>query len=165
MMRYPGLSPAQRHGGGLSRCGAGEVYSLVTSDRSCVLVPTRAFRGSHGAAELCLRAPLRFSPAFALRVAALKRGSPGSCFSAAFCLCSIPCASPIPSHLRILSARRRRVAASTGLFPVSFPSPNECLTLAQQRTAPGVTVAASSLRLSPAVQLPRRPPLSLCFER
>ena len=54
LRRYPGLSPAQRHGSGLSRCGAGQVYSPVTSDRSCVLVPTRAFRDSHGAAELCL---------------------------------------------------------------------------------------------------------------
>ena len=58
-----------------------------------------------------------------------------------------------------------RLSPASSSVPRSFfhtcTETNRAPNHALQRTAPGVTVAASNRRLSPAVQLPRRPPQSL----
>ena len=74
-MRYPGLSPAQRHGRGMSRDGAGESNHSSPAKGHSVLRPDTTVRGSRGTAELCLHRAASLQSFVSASVGGLNPGS------------------------------------------------------------------------------------------
>ena len=69
------MSPAQRHGGGMSRCGAGESNHSSPAKGHSVLRPDTTVRGSRGTAELCLHRAASLQSFVSGRVGGLNPGS------------------------------------------------------------------------------------------
>ena len=146
-MRYPGLSPAQRHSSGLPRCRAGEVYSLVTSDRSCVRLTRNRVEAADGVADLCLHcaASLRHCVARSASQFRIQASSPASPFFRTL-FSRLSAMNETPNHALQRTAPRVTVAAI--LRPGVFPPSHLCPT-------------SVAFFFAPPAQLPRHAPPSL----